>query len=173
VPAAVQTGQWKRRLRIMAYSWFITGTQYGIDGHDGLLAAAQSSTLHPNSASWAFAGPLAPTARMALTVRAPTDLYMLASISTASLTPGTSRSRKFIIMTEIINGQCAVEQPQRYATQSKVVETSSNSQAVILFINGLANSPRNVSLPKPIDSLNEFGQYDTGAMRDLGSRTWI
>jgi hypothetical protein len=81
-----------------------------MDGQDGLLAAAQSSTLQPNSASCAFAEAPALIARMVLKVRERMNLRMLTSTATACL-KHIRGVPSVIIMTGIINGQCAVELP--------------------------------------------------------------
>jgi hypothetical protein len=74
-------------------------------------------------------------------------------------------------MTGIINGQCAVEQPQSCAIPLEVVGTDENAEANRLFFNHLATEPEDTASSNSIDSLEDLGQYEDGATRYLGSRT--
>ncbi len=74
-------------------------------------------------------------------------------------------------MTGIINGQCAVEQPQSCATPLEIVGTDENAEVYILFFNHLAIAPEDAGPANSIDSWEHLGHYEAGATRDLGSRT--
>jgi hypothetical protein len=76
-----------------------------------------------------------------------------------------------IIMTGIINGQCAVEQPQSCAMPPQVMGTGTNAKVDILFFNHLATALNDATLSNSIDSWEYLGHYEAGATRDLGSRT--
>jgi hypothetical protein len=141
-----------------------------MDGQDGSLAAAQSNTLQPNSASCAFAEVPVLTARMALKVRERMNLRMLTSTATVCLEHDRGVI-SVIIMTGIINGQCAVKQPQNCVIPPEFVGTGKNAEVYILFFNNLATAPQDAGPSNSIDSWEDLGQYEQGATRDLGSRT--
>jgi hypothetical protein len=74
-------------------------------------------------------------------------------------------------MTGIVNGQCAVEQPQSGVTPLEIAATDMNAEADILFFNYLATALNDTTLPNFIDLLEDLGQYGQRITRDLGSKT--
>jgi hypothetical protein len=74
-------------------------------------------------------------------------------------------------MTGIINGQCAVEQPQRFTTPLEFVGTDISAEADLFFFNHLAIELKDGGSSNSIDSWEYLGHYEAGATRDLGSRT--
>jgi hypothetical protein len=74
-------------------------------------------------------------------------------------------------MTGIINGQCAVEQPQSCVIPPEFAGTGKNAEADILFFNHLAIAPEDAGPLNSIDTWEDLGQYEDGETRDLGSRT--
>jgi hypothetical protein len=107
---------------------------------------------------------------MALKLTTKMDLRMVTSTATACL-EHTRGALSVTIMTEIINGQCAVKQPQNCAIPPEVVGTDENEEADMLFFKHLATEPKDAAPANSIDSWERFGHYACGATRDLGSRT--
>jgi hypothetical protein len=107
---------------------------------------------------------------MALKDKERMNLRMLTSTTTAcaDLIAGVV---SVIIMTCIINGQYAVEQPQSCAMPPQVVGTGADAKVDILFFNHLATAPEDATPSNSIDSWEDLGQYERGATRDLDSRT--
>jgi hypothetical protein len=107
---------------------------------------------------------------MALKLTTKRDLRMLSSTATAGL-EHIRGVPSVIIMTGIINGQCAVEQPQNFAISPKVVGTDKNAEVELLFFNHLATELEDAVPANSIDSWERFGHDPTRKMCDLGSRT--
>jgi hypothetical protein len=98
------------------------------------------------------------------------NLRMLTSTATACL-KHIRGAPPVIITTGIINGQCAVEQPQSCTTPLEIVGTDKNAEFEMLFFNHLATEPEDAGPANSIDSLQRFGHYGAGETRELGSRT--